>query len=207
MKKLLVAIVALTSVSVFADHHNMVRMYGWDNGNRASTFDVSLSSDDADEKGESQRIALNYARAFGQYQVGITYISDSATTNGTADSKQAGTTTGLSFYYNMEEDLKNTCYLALHYNMHASSSDTGQAWNFGAGDRLALGEDDTATTIALEYGHRWAVGSAWGFNLTYAPSVMYSMTTISWDDSAKDDTNGTNQTDLAWNFLKFDVLF
>ena len=205
MKKLLVAIVALASVSVFADHHNMVRMYGWDAGNRASTFDVSLSNDDADEKGESQRIALNYARAFGQYQVGITYVSDSSTDTGSADSKQSGTTTGLSFYYNMEEDIKNTCYLALHYNMHASSSDTGKTWNFGGSQEL--GEDDTATSIILEYGHRWAVGSAWGLNLTYAPSVMYNMTSYDWDVAANDDSKGKSHNSLAWNFLKFDVLF
>ena len=205
MKKLLVAILALSTASAFAGTDNMVRMYGWDAGARAMSFDVSLSSDDADEKGESQRIALNYARAFGQWQVGLTYVTDSETTTGSADSKSSGTTTGLSGYYNLDSDLGNTCYVALHYNMHASSSDTGVSWDFGG--NAAIGEDDTATTIALEYGHRWTVGSAWGLNLTYAPSVTYAMTSYDWDVSAHDDTKGTSSTELGWNFLKFDVLF
>ena len=204
MKKLLVAVLALTTASAFAGTDNMVRMYGWDGGDRAKSFDVSMTGDDAEEAGKSSNIALNYARAFGQWQVGITYRTWSAATTGTADSDASGTTMGLSGYYNLESDLGNTCYVALHYNMH-SSGDGGYSFD---GGHQALGEDDTATSIVLEYGHRWTVGSGWGLNLAYAPSVTYTMTSYAWDaDDVQDDAVGKSYTDLGWNFLKFDVMF
>ena len=164
MKKLLVALIAITTSSVFAANDNMVRFTNIDNTNTTRSFDVSMSSDDADNKTTEQNIAVNYARAFGQFQVGVTYRSYAGESGG---NKNAGTTMGLSGYYNLESDLANTCYLALHYDMHASSKN---GYDFGGKN---LGEDDTASTITLEYGHRWAVGSAWGFNLTFAPSVMF----------------------------------
>ncbi|MAX67793.1 MAG: hypothetical protein QF441_02780 [Bacteriovoracaceae bacterium] len=203
MKKLLVAIMALSTASAFAGTDNMVRFYGWDGGDRTKSFDVSMTSDDADEAGKSQNIALNYARAFGQWQVGITYRTVSGATTGTANSDTDGTTTGLSGYYNLESDLGNTCYFALHYNMH-STSDGG--YDFDGGHK-SLGEDDTATSIVLEYGHRWTVGSAWGMNLAYAPNVTYTMTSYDWDADASEDANGKSYTALGWNFLKFDVMF
>lgn len=200
MKKLLTAVLALTAATTFAANENMVRFYGWDGGDRTKSIDLSMSSADADEEGKETNIALNYARAFGQWQVGVTYQTNSGSTAGTANSDFDMTTIGLSGYYNMESDLGNTCYFGLHYLTH-STSDGGEL-----GD-LTLGEDDKASTIALEYGHRWTVGSAWGMNLTYAPSVMYSMTTVDWDADADADANGESHTALAWNFLKFDVLF
>ena len=75
------------------------------------------------------------------------------------------------------------------------------------GSETAITEDDSAQTIALEYGHRWHLAEAWGLHLTFSPSVMYSMTSFEWDDEAKDDSEGTTETALAWNWLKFDVMF
>ncbi len=201
MKKLVMALVAMTmTASAFAAGENMVRFYGWDGGDRTKSIDLSMTSADAEEEGKETNIALNYARAFGQWQVGITYQTNTGATAGTADSDFDMTTIGLSGYYNLESDLMNTCYFGVHYLSH-ETTDGGSL-----GD-LTLGEDDTASTIALEYGHRWAIGSAWGLNLTYAPNVMYSMTTVAWDADADADANGESHTALTWNFLKFDVLF
>ena len=207
MKKLLLALVAVTmSATALADGHNMVRFYGWDGGDRTKSFDVSMSGNDVkNSELEKQRIALNYARAFGQWQVGITYISNTETTDGksniTVDATDANggfdnyTKTGLSVYYNTKEDLKNTCYFAFHYTMGSFTSDSANSDSSKT--------DASTTTMGLEYGHRWAIGSAWGLNLTYAPSVAYSTTT--WDIDVLTDDVVT--TDLSWNFLKFDVLF
>ena len=203
MKKLLLALVATTMAgSVFAHGHNMVRMYGWDGGARNASFDFSMEGDDASEAEANQRIAINYARAFGEWQVGIVYKSVSTVENSNGD-ETAGTTTGLSFYYNTDSDLKNTNYWGFHYLMHAASDGTYNADEL----REDLGEDDTATSIILEYGHRWAVGSGWGFHVSYAPSVMYNMSSYSYDSSANDDSQGAAETSLSWNFLKFDVMF
>ena len=196
MKKLLVAVIALSmTASAFAAGENMVRFYGWDGGDRTTSFDFSMESSDVeDSETSTTNIALNYARAFGQWQVGLTYKSYTGESSGT----DVGVSTiGLSGYYNLKADIMNSNYVALHYNM-TTASDGGEV------DGVTLSEDDAMTTISLEYGQRWAIGSGWGMNLTYAPSVMYNMATYTPDADGADDVAYTS---LAWNFLKFDVMF
>lgn len=204
MKKLLVALVALTTASAFSAGKNMVRFYGFTDAGMSDSFDVSMKSDDAEEAYSMQNIALNYARAFGQWQVGVTYKTSSSSSNASTPVEMGGTTMGISGYYNLEEDLGNTCYFALHYLTHTASETGGYSTSELMED---LGEDDTATSIVLEYGHRWTVGSAWGFDLTYAPNITYAMNSYSWDVSANDDAKGAAESALAWNWIKFDVLF
>lgn len=201
MKKLLVAILALGSVTAFAhdgDHKHMVRMYGWDSGSRAMSFDLSKTSDDKDSNAKTDKtnVALNYAYAInGNWQVGATYKS---VTGKDAGTKVDANTMGLSGYYNLDGKVEDTCYVALHYNMTSYGKD-GSSINGVSGNK-----DDKQTDIVLEYGHRFSVGSAWGFHLTYAPAVSYTMSDFD-DDTAGVDNIKTNT--LAWNFLKFDVLF
>ena len=192
MKKLLVvAVAALMTSTAFAQKH-MVRMYGWDSGDRASSFDFSTTSNDKTAKTATTNIAINYAYAITDaFQLGVTYKSYTGEEAGTDVNK---TTQGLSFYYNVDKKVQDTCYLALHYNM--------TAWGEAEGTTAA--KDDAQTDIILEYGHRFAVGSAWGFNLNFAPSVSYVMSTFTPDAAGQDDVATTS---LAWNFLKFDVLF
>lgn len=192
MKKLLVvAIAAMVTTSAFAQK-SMVRMYGWDTGARAESFDFSLLSNDADSKTNTTNIAINYAYALtNSFQLGLTYKSY---TGEVASNDVSKTTTGLSFYYNLDGKVNDTCYLALHYNM--------TAWGEAEGSVAA--KDDAQNDIVLEYGHRFAVGSAWGFDLAFAPAVMYTMSTFTPDADGSDDVATTS---LAWNFLKFDVLF
>jgi hypothetical protein len=99
-------------------------------------------------------------------------------------------TIGLSGYYNLDGQVADTCYVGLHYNM--TSEETS-------------GTSDGSKTndIVLEYGHRFSVGSAMGMHLTFAPSVSYTMGTTTYDNDAED----LKETSLAWNFIKFDVLF
>ena len=216
MKKLLVAVVAMTmTASAFAAGENMVRVFGWDAGDRARSVDLSLSGNDAeDAENASQNIALNYARAFGQWQVGITYKSFTSTVDGDSSatinadegsiSYDNGNTIGLSGYYNLKEDLQNTCYFALHYQTTTLTADSVSLTSGGSSTSSTEDTDAAQTDIILEYGHRWAIGTGWGFHLTYAPNVMYTMTTTSFDN---DDLDDVASTDLAWNFLKFDVMF
>jgi hypothetical protein len=194
MKKLLVvAIAAMVTTSAFAQK-SMVRMYGWDSGSRASSFDFSTFSDDVDgSESSDMRIAINYAYAItNAFQIGLTYDSKKETTDGDVDAGSY-TKTGLSFYYNMAKKVNDTCYLGLHYNMTSF-----------ADDDATIGSQDgnKNTDIVLEYGHRFAVGSAWGFDLAFSPAVMYTMTT-----KTPDTGDDVKETSLAWNFLKFDVLF
>ena len=201
MKKLLVvATVALMTTSAFAKSH-MVRFYGWDGGARNNSFDFSTVSNDADGAAETSttNIALNYAYAVtSEIQIGATYRSYTGTAaneavGATKPSDVARTTMGISGYYNLDGDIGNTNYLALHYDM----TNWGEADSEGA-------KDDSQTDLILEFGHRWTVGTGWGFDLTYAPSVTYTMTTFSPDAAGSNDVV-TSQ--IGWNFLKVDVLF
>jgi hypothetical protein len=191
MKKLLVvAIAAMVTTSAFAQK-SMVRMYGWDSGMRASSFDFSTTSDDKDSKTATTNIAINYAYAITDaFQLGVTYKSYTGEVSSTDVNKS---TQGLSFYYNMAKKVNDTCYLGLHYNM--------TTW--GEAESGVAAKDDAQNDIVLEYGHRFSVGSAWGFDLAFSPAVMYTMSTFT-PDAGGDDVK-TNS--LSWNFLKFDVLF
>ena len=212
MKKLLVGLVSLAFAgSVMADGmaKHMVRMYGFEDAGNAKSVDFSMSGNDVeDEEASMRNIALNYAYAINnQWQVGVTYKNYTSTVDGDVVQAEdfndwnSTTTMGLSGYYNFGgESLTSTCYVGLHYNMTTyNDADVDSDGNDAGDDNGA-----SATTIALEYGHRFEVGHAWGMHLTYAPSVSYSMTTTS---PADDDADDVNSTALAWNWIKFDVLF
>jgi hypothetical protein len=65
-------------------------------------------------------------------------------------------------------------------------------------------DDDVTTTTSLEFGHRFAAGSWKGFNLAFSPSISYAISTKEFDASG---TKDLETTALAWNCIKFDVLF
>lgn len=192
MKKILVGLVSLAfATATYAggeDAKHMVRMYGFDDAGISSSFDVSFgtttgNSNVEDADSAENNLALNYAYAInGNWQVGGTYKNKGTAAGDT-------TTMGLSAYYNMAGDIANTCYVGLHYNMTTDA------------------DDNKATEIALEYGHRWHLGHAWGMHLTYAPSLMWSQTTSTLDDDSATNYVDEVESALAWNWIKFDVLF
>ncbi len=203
MKKLLVALLALSTVSAFADMHehegkdlkHMVRFFNFTDSGMSKSFDLSLNSNDADSETNTTNIALNYAYAINNnWQVGVTYKSYTGEVSG---SDVDATTMGLSGYYNFGKSLDSTSYVALHYNM----TEIGETGTYNS---VALSEDDTVTDITVEYGHRFHVGHVWGLHLTYAPSIAYTVSTFEPDASGSDEVD-TNT--LAWNWIKFDVLF
>jgi hypothetical protein len=193
MKKLLViAVAALMTSTAFAQKH-MVRFYGWDDGATSNSFDVSFdttknSGGTEDANSASNKLFLNYAYALNNtWQVGLTYKNENTGTN-------EGSTIGLSAYWNKDGNLLDTCYFAFHYDMMSTAKGTYNG----------VGEDDSGSMMTLEYGHRFNLGKAWGFNLTYSPSVALSQSTIAYDaDGSEDQTTSA----LAWNWLKFDLLF
>lgn len=192
MKKLVaLSAVALMTSSAFANTH-MVRMFGWDQGQRTNSFDFSTSSDDTTAEVSARNIAINYAYAItGSVQVGGTYKNYNRVSN---DDVQSGSfqTVGISGYYNLAGTTVDTTYLALHYNQTSFADDATSSSRDG----------EAQTDIILEAGHRFSVGTGLGFNLNYAPSVLYTMNT-----TTPDGGDDTNTSTFTWNFLKFDVLF
>jgi hypothetical protein len=198
MKKLLVLAVAIMTTGAFAQK-SMIRFSGIDSGSRANSFDLSMRNNDNDaSKTDWTHINLNYAYTVApQIQVGLGYQSLTGENAGTDVDANRITVSG---YYNFMKDIKNSNYVALHYGM-ASYGEAGAAL---FGFNSAAAKDDSETTITLEYGKRWHIGTGWGFHLTYAPSVQYAMNTLVKDAAGQDDVT-TN--DLSWNFVKFDVMF
>lgn len=200
MKKLVaLSAVALMTSSAFANTH-MVRMFGWDQGQRTNSFDFSTSSDDSKTESNVRNIAINYAYAItGSFQVGATYKNyslsfDDKTLGGTSQ------TLGFSGYYNLAGSTIDTTYLALHYETQTYSDD-GQTVTVNT-TTVNSKDGNKQSNYIIEAGHRFSVGTGLGFNLNYAPSVMYSIAT----DTVKGQDDLTTNT-LTWNFLKFDVLF
>lgn len=188
MKKLLVvAVAALMTSTAFAQKH-MVRFTDFDGSGGFDSFNVDFnattgSGNTKDSETSENNFNINYAYAVtNDIQVGVTYKNKTRTGGDEV-------TMGFSGYYNLDGKVNDTCYVALHYMMTTES------------------DDDKSTTIGLEYGHRFALGSWKGLNLAYSPAISLSQTTFVKDDDSAADYEDQVTSALAWNFFKFDVLF
>lgn len=194
MKKLLCAVLALSTVSAFAAKH-MVTLSGYETGNEQNkSLDFSNVTGGSAHDNTSN-IALNYAYAVTDaVQVGALYKKYKDTTGGDVNANGDQTTLGLQAIYNFANKLTDTCYAALHYDMLTSKESD------------ATPNDDYKTnTLGLEYGHRFSIGSLGNFNVNYSPSLTLAFAkTTAGDD---DVTNDESTTSVTVNFVKFDVLF
>jgi hypothetical protein len=185
MKKLLVAVLALSTVSAFAQK-SLITFGTFGDAGNSSTFDVSNSLTDTGVAGTDEtsvtNVMVNYTYAISDSFMAGVKVGNYAT----ATSADNFTTTGVQFYYNLDGSVNDTCYVGLHYTM--------KNW----------ANDDVTTTTAVEYGHRFAIGSWKKFNLAFSPSIAYSMMTKDFDAAGSDDAT---MSALAWNWIKFDVLF
>ena len=211
MKKLLIALVALTmTASAFAHGHSMVKLNFCFDGT-CDNLNLGMSNDDTkDAEVKTQNIALNYAMAFGgNFGAGLTYITSDKTTDG--DVTTVGdkyNTIGLSFYWNKDGSFSDSCFAALHYDMK-TTDDRADKDNNNDGDTTDTGESgkDSGhknTTITLEYGHRYNLGKLMGVNWNYSPSVTYAMDTKAPSADGADDVK-TNT--LAINAVNFAATF
>jgi len=181
MKKLLVAVLALSTVSAFAQK-SLITFGTFGDAGNSSTFDVSNStSDDGTNETSTTNVAVNYTYAISDsFMAGVTlgnYAADDSATN--------FTTAGVQFYYNLDGTVNDTCYVGLHHKV------------------MTYGNDDVTTATSLEYGHRFAIGSRKKFNLAFSPSIAYTMSTRDYDA----DQDDMVESSLSWNWIKFDVLF
>jgi hypothetical protein len=192
MKKLLVAVLALTTMSAFAGN-SMVKMNGcFDNG-QCENLNLQSWSDDADKKTEVTNIAFNYAMSFaGNWGAGLTYISNSKKLDGDAATVGDVTNTiGLSGYWNKDGSWDNSCFAAVHYDMVTND------------DTATKDSGDKTTVITLEYGHRFMLGTVAGINFNWAPSVTYAMST----KVANGDDDDYKTTNLSLNMANVAATF
>jgi hypothetical protein len=195
MKKILVAILALSTASAFAEG-SMVKLDGCTTDGVCDGLNFTMNSEThentvADDDTSETSFGLNYAMAFaGNYGAGLTYVSKNKATDG--DVGAVGdkyNMIGLSFYWNKDGSWSDSCFAALHYNM-LTVDDTTATTDSG----------NKNTDIVLEYGHRFKLGKMMGVNWNWVPSVAYTMGTTVYNNSAADDDKATNLTINVGNF-------
>lgn len=202
MKKLLVAVLALTTMSAFAGN-SMIKLDGCFDGT-CDTLDFNMAGDDVeDAEASSMNLALNYAMAFGgNYGAGITFAKSTKTTDGdmvVGNESDNAQTIGLSFYWNKDGSWDDSCFAAFHYNMVSWADADVTA---GGADSEDSGTE--ATQIGLEFGHRYKLGSLMGVNWNWTPSVSYTMTA---SEGNADGSDTVNSTDLTINVANMAVTF
>ncbi len=198
MKKLLVAVLALASVSAFANHKNLVSF----DGDTLSHFvryamgdrDARTSAD-ASVEYTSFDFQVNYAWAVHSnvYVGGILGYSkteiDSTTAGVTTTSKEAEFNYGVRAIYDLSTDHANSMYVSLAYVINSPKY-------------TAPGASEDSTTTTLEFGKRYSMFTVLaGSNVTYSPSIAYNMVS---EDSGNDTDGGK---DIVLNLVNFDVLF
>jgi hypothetical protein len=198
MKKILVAVLALASVSAFANHKNLVSF----DGDTLSHF-AKYAMGDRDRKNSGSEVEytaldfqVNYAWSVApQLFVGgilgysKTEIDSKPVSGATTTTKEAEFNYGVRAIYDLSTDHANAMYVSLSYVINSLKYTAPNAK-----------EDTTSTTV--EFGRRYSMFSLLaGPNVTYSPSISYTM--VGEDDGH--DTDGGS--DIVLNLVKFDVLF
>ncbi len=199
MKKFIAIAIASLSFNALADHHvkHMVTLGGYTTGNaqdRALDFSYSSNNEDTvtNKDVKNQNIALNYAYAINNHwQVGVVYKNFKTTNDGDVTSGSS-TTMGLKAIYNFD-GLTNSNYLAAGYSIQNFKDDATSGSQDG----------DKNTIMGVEFGHRFSIGTIWGMNFNYSPSLTVSQSTFSPDAGGDDVKTMAASVD----FVKFDVLF
>jgi hypothetical protein len=191
MKKILVAVLALASVSAFANHKNLVSFDG-DTLSHFANY-VTGSRDgkngNADQDTDSLDLTVNYAwSVHSNIFVGaILGFSKSETDVAGAKEKEGSFTYGLRAIYDLSTDHANSMYVSLAYVVTTPKY---------------VGDNVDTTTTAVEFGKRYSMFTVLaGPNVTFSPSIAYSMVS---EGSALDTDGGS---DIRLNLVKFDVLF
>lgn len=196
MKKLLVVAVAvLVSASAFAQK-SMVKLDGCLDNGRCDTLDFNMSGDDTkNNEKKGQVIALNYAHLFtDNIGAGLTYVTSSLTQDGDVKSNAENfTNVVISGYYNIAGGWASN-FVALHLGTKTIADLDA------SGDKS--GSKVSSTT--LEYGHRVDLGSVWGINWLWSPSVSYAMNKTAPNADGQDDVNAT---ELRLNVANFAMTF
>ncbi len=191
MKMFLCAIVALASLSAFADHHqkHMVTLSGYEGNqtDRSLDFSNSTGSDSLNKNTTTSNIALNYAYAVtDSFQVGASYKNFRKEVSGVNDLDSVKSM-GLQVIYNFAGQLSDTNYAAVHYDTQTVTQ-----------------SNDKTNTWSAEFGHRFSMGTVWGMNFNYSPSASLAFAKTAPAASGADDSSTTS---VSLNFVKFDVVF
>lgn len=200
MKKLLVAVMTLASVTAFANHNHLVTFDGDMLKHYANfvTGSIDGTNGGADTDYDGLSLEVNYAWKVHSniFVGGILGFGQSERETGAAKTETDYLTYGVRAIYDFSTDHANSMYATFSYVI-----ETEEAKN-AAGTTTT---DDEDTHITLEFGKRFGnFTNLAGVNVTYAPSIAYRMT--DYDDKLPGATS-TDGTEIRLNLVKFDVLF
>lgn len=193
MKKIIAMVAALATVSSFAGMISFdVKDYV---GNSDTVFSPKFSYDTSEpgtgDETSSMDFGLNYAHQLGSGAQVQLLFARASKDDGTNDGSEM--TLGVGYIHNFDSDLANSWYVAGRYMMQTSDNDDGVSG--------ILAKDGEITTIQVEYGRRMVAYKTGNYTWAYSPSVSYTM--VGYNDEAGDK----DDTALALNLLKFDVIF
>ncbi len=190
MKKLLLGLMALSSVSAFAQMH-MVQLSGYEGSRQDRSLDLYTSNGGSNHSTVSN-IALNYAFAFTPtWQLGALYKKFQE--EGAGSAKDNRSTYGIFGLWNLSNRLTDTNYLGLKYqmgNLEVKNS---------AGAKT---NDDDTQTLSAEFGHRFLLGKLYDMSYSWSPSAELGVARID-----PDTGDNSSTTEFKLNVLKVDVLF
>jgi hypothetical protein len=193
MKKLIIGIITLTSVSAFAQKH-MVQLSGYEDG-RGAELNRSLdlyNTSGGTTHNTTTSIALNYAYAFtSALQLGAEFRSYNSEMSRKAEDKAMEY--GVFGIWNFANRLTDTTYVGLKYLVGTRETRDED------GNKDA---DDDSMTLQAEVGHRFTLGDLWGMTYNWSPSFTLGM--IGVDPQKK---GYATRVEFAFNVLKVDVLF
>jgi len=200
LKKLVVALALLTSFVASAQNNRIVSVDAFD---LAYTGGLAFRSSDAkrgsDRKENTFRFNLNYAQNIEQY-IGLmwrakAYFNRTDIDQGSYDELTSafGAAGGLLYNFNAD-DIKNSILLGAMIGLERATFEEN-----GMDDKSAFN-----WTFEVEAGKRWDLGRYSVANITYAPTVALGYTRYGGDIRKK---YYKSETEVKFNFLKFDIIF
>lgn len=195
MKKFLLGVLTLTSITAFADDHmkHMIQLSGYEDG-RSSDLNRSLdlyNSSGGTDSSTTSSYALNYAYTLtDSLQLGAQFASWNQEGKGEIENKAIEY--GIFGIWNFAHRMTDTTYAGLKYLVGSAES------------RSATGDksDADSMTVSVQVGHRFTLGNLWGMNYSWSPNLELGVTGI---DPDKGDES--SETEVSLNLLKVDVLF
>jgi hypothetical protein len=204
MKKILVAVLALASVSAFANHKNLVSFDGETLSHFAKyAFGDETKKNNGDtEETSGLDLTVNYAwsvhsNVFVGAILGYSNLETESTTSGTkSTTENKSLDYGFRVIYDLSTDHANSMYAGLSYVIETSEEKTSSS---------TTKNEEKLTT--LSFGKRYSnIAQLAGANVTYSPSIDYIMSDFG-KDSATGTQNKKERTAIVLNLVKFDVLF
>lgn len=200
MKKLVVALALLASFVASAQNNRIVSIDAFDLAYTGGlAFRRADTKNGSDRKENTFRFNLNYAQNIEQY-IGLmwkakAYYNRTDIDQGSYDELTSAFGVAGGLIYNFDaDDIKNSILVGGTVGLERATFEEN-----GMDDKSAFN-----WTFEVEAGKRWDLGRYSVANITYAPTVSLGYTRYGGDIRKK---YYKSESEVKFNFLKFDIIF